>query len=179
LGSSIFRGKTDITLTLDGDIAIDDTGDIAKCTGFDWVTREVNKRVRTNNPSWRYHPTVGASLDYYVGLLNTEATARRIRQAIERSLNVDDIAFPGQWNVQVFPIGNDTIAIIINLVIGGVSIMLEKLIYNYTNGTSQPIEETSLEYNQLPADVVPVDKSHAPSSKYPNKYQSIIDSEVI
>ena len=170
----IYRGETDIKMSLNGDIMLDH-GDLAITDGFDWLSREVNKRVRTVNPSWRAHPTIGASLDYYVGLRNTEATAKRIRQSIERSLEINDIGFPGYWDIDVFPIGDDTVAIIINLVIAGLSISLDRLIYNYTDGVPQPVEDYDWTYNNSPADVKRIDTSHKPPSG-PNKYQSVIDN---
>ena len=171
----IFVGKTDIKMSLDGDIMLDH-GDFAITEGFDWVAREVNKRIRTNNPAWSAHPTIGASLDYYIGLPNTEATARRIRQSIERSLSIDNIGFPGQWVVEVFPIGDDTVCIIINLSIAGVTVILERFIYNYSNGVPLPVEMYDWTYNTLPADVRPIDVSHK-STQTQNKYQLVIDNE--
>jgi hypothetical protein len=162
-------------MTLDGDLVLNH-GDLDLTDGFDWVSREVNKRIRTINPSWVAHPIIGASLDYYIGLPNTESNSRRIRQSIERSLSIGDIGFPGQWVIDVFPIGADTIAIIINLSIAGISVMLERAIYNYSNGVTQPVDEDNWIYNTLPADVKTVDVSHKSGSANPNKYQQIIDN---
>ena len=174
----VFRGERDIKMSLDGDLMLGDDGDLAMTEdSFDWLAREINKRVRTNNPNWRFHPNIGANLEYYVGLLNTEAVAKRIRQSITRSLEINDIGFHGSWDIQVFPISNDTVSIIINLNISGISVMLTKLIYDYSNGNVQPIEEADWRVIPLPTDIRPVDKSHRPGPSYPNKYQEIIDNQ--
>jgi hypothetical protein len=170
------RGLVDIKMSLEGDLMLGDDGDIALTEGFDGLAREVNKRLRTNNPEWRYHPTIGADLEFYIGLRNTEAVAKRIRQSIERSLSINDIGFPGTWNIEIFPIGDTTLSIIINLNMIGIDIMLTKLIYDYNNGSVQPLEDTDWKRIPIPADVVPLDISKRAGPAYPNKYQRAINT---
>lgn len=173
--NSIFPGEVDIAMSLDGDLMLDDRGDLALVDGFEWLTREVNKRIRTNNPDWRYHSDVGASLEFFIGLLNTEATSRRIRSAIDRSLAIDNIGFPGSWDIQIFPIGADTLSIIINLSLAGVPIMISRLIYDYRNGAVQPIEDSMKSIKvQTPLDVEPYSDGWKPEGEVPNKYQKVI-----
>ena len=172
--ADFFRGLTDIGMTLDGDIMVGRDGDFQLVDGFEWLYREVNKRIRTDNPTWMFHNTIGASLSDFQGNPNTPEAARRIRQRIVHVLGKDNIAYPGELSVRVVPMDVDGILIIIYLDLAGNRVELSKNIYNYSNGIVQTMESSNTKYQPIPQEkkLVEVDTESAP--RVPNIYQERI-----
>ena len=163
----MFAGKTDVAMSLDGDIMVKD-GDLRICDGFEWVYREVNKRIRTTNPSWKTYPTIGASLRDFYGKPNNEATAREIRQRIKSCLDQDNISYPGEFAVRVIPTGKDSISIYIYLILPGTKVELYKFIYSYIDDIVQHMEDTGIYSDSINvgAKRVDVNTKQPPVNKY-------------
>jgi len=173
-----FAGLTDIGMTLDGDIMVGDNGDFLLVEGFEWLYREVNKRLRTENPEWMFHPTIGVSLSDFQGYPNTPEAAKELRQRIKYVLSKDNIAFPGEFNVRVVPVERDAIIVYIYLDMAGNRTELEKLIYDYSNGIVQPIESNDTTYTPIPAEKKLIDNTYTKPPVTPNKYQAVIDNQL-
>lgn len=169
----IFAGLTDVAMTLDGDLEIGDDGDFKLVDGFEWLYREVNKRVRTRNPEWVGHPTIGAGLAEFHGEKNTAAIAKKIRQRIKSSLGKGNIGFPGEFHVRVVPVSRDAIAIYIYLLVAGSRIELEKFIYEYDDGVVKAMSTQNVTYNPIPDTAKLVDLEVDLSSQQ-NKYVKAI-----
>lgn len=177
LGTSTFRWLSDIGMTLDGDLMVDSTGDLAIVDGWEWLYREINKRIRTNNPSWRNHAGIGCSLNDFIGQPNTPEVAQEIRRRIKSVLSVDSIAYPGEIEVDIIPLGNSGIAIHITVRISGNIVDLQKLIFDYSNGTIQEIDEQSTIYTDMPKEVKHIRLAKPNDIALNNKYQKIIDNQ--
>lgn len=171
-----FVGKTDIGMSLDGDIMIGPNGDFLLVDGFEWLYREVNKRIRTTNPSWILYPTYGASLDDFQGQPNTEAVAKEIRRRLVDVLSRDNIGYPGEFTVVVVPVDVDGIAIFIYLDIAGNRTEISKLIYNYSNGVPQLMEPSNTRWQPSPNEKKLLEQDTRKGTGMPNKYQQIIDN---
>ena len=170
-----FIGQTDIGMTLDGDIMIGDDGDFKLVEGFEWLYREVNKRIRTTNPSWNLYPTYGASLDDFQGQPNNEAVAKEIRRRLVDVLSRDNIGYPGEFTVVVVPIAVDGISIFIYLDIPGNRMEVLKMIYNYSEGVVQPMEPQQYRWQPYPSEKKLIEMETRKNTGTPNKYQAIID----
>ena len=169
-----FAGLTDIGMTLDGDLMVGEDGDLNLVDGFEWLYREVNKRVRTDNPDWRGHPTIGANLTDFQGQPNTAEAGRRIKQRLIYVLSQGNIAFPGEFSVRVTPISRDGILIMIYLDLAGNRVELSKDIYDYSNGIVQTMESSPTIYQPIPQEKKRVELDTKADPTTPNIYQSRI-----
>jgi hypothetical protein len=136
-----FLGRDDIMLTLEGDLVIDESGDFRMTTGFDWLAREMNKRVRTINPEWKQHPTIGANVETFAGRMLNHSLLAEIKNQITDSITRWGLQEPGDIDVRVVPVSHDEIAIYIFFTIAGVRQNLSKLVFNFDNGNVQYVED--------------------------------------
>ena len=173
-----FAGMTDVAMTIDGDLRINDNGDLELIDGFDNLSVQTNKRVRTNNPTWRKHPTSGASLHDFIGMPNTRETSSEIMKRILNTLNVDGIAYPGRFSVQIVPVDVDTLIITIYFDLAGSRSEISKLLYNFTDGLVQRIEDRDIVYTAVPQEKKLVDK-RVNVTKTPNMYQERIRNQTV
>lgn len=136
-----FMGRTDIMMTLDGDLVVGGDGDFKLTDGFDWLSREINKRVRTINPEWRIHPTIGANVESFVGKLNNRFNLAELRRQILDSITKYNLQDPGQIDVRVVPTGLDKVGIFIFLDVAGHRRTLSQVVFDFNNGTIQEIAD--------------------------------------
>ena len=179
LVADLFRGLTDVGMTLDGDLMISPDGDLNLVDGFEWLYREVNKRIRTENPMWQLHPTVGANLSDFKGEPNTPQNAKRIRQRLKYILSQGNIGFPGEFAIRVIPTRPDGILIYIYLDMAGIRVELSKAIYDFHNGIVQSMEESNTQYRPLPQEEKLLRQDIKVETKGPNKYQDRIGRQSI
>ena len=172
----LFIGLTDIGMTLDGDIMLDDTGDIGLVQGWEFLFREVNKRLRTNNPSWKSHPSIGVTLRDFIGTPNTPATAQALRKRIREKLSIDNIGFPGEFDVIITPTGRDSVNISIDFYLAGLKKSLTRIIYDFTDGLIQEVEDQVVIRTDTPVENRKYNIAEI-ASKNTNKYQSIISTQ--
>ena len=177
LGTSTFRWLSDIGMTLNGDLMVDSTGDLAIVDGWEWLYREINKRIRTNNPSWRNHSGIGCSLNDFIGQPNTPEVAKEIRRRIKSVLSIDNIAYPGEIEVDVIPLENSGITIHITVRISGNIIDLQKLIFDYSNGVIQEIDEQTTIAIDMPKETKHIRIAKQNEIALNNKYQKVIDRQ--
>lgn len=173
-----FRGLVDIGMTLDGDIMVGTDGDLALVEGFEWAYREVNKRIRTDNPTWTFHPTIGVSLSDFQGYPNTPDAARRLRQRIKHVLAKGNIAFPGEFAVRIVPIRADAVMIFIYLDMAGNRVELTRDIYEFSGGVVQPMETAAVRRQPIPQERKLLDIDVTSKSRAPNIYQRRISEQL-
>ncbi len=140
--ASLFPSKTDIKMTLDGDLAVSGAGDLDLTDGFDWLAREVNKIVRTINPQWRVHPTIGAGVESFVGRNNDKETATDLRNEITDAIRRSKLLTAGSSiTVDITPVAKDAISVYVNFQAPGISRQLLKLIVDYRSGVAVEVPD--------------------------------------
>ncbi len=139
---NLFPRETDILMTLDGDLAVGGDGDFELTRGFDWMAREVNKIVRTINPQWRHHPTIGANVESFIGENNTRETASALRQEILDAISRSTLLRDGQSiDVIVVPLSMESVSVYVNFEAPGISRELTKLVVDYRSGIAIDIPD--------------------------------------
>jgi len=104
---------TDIGMTLDGDLAIDSGGDLSLVSGIEFLRREINKIVKTNNPEWTLHPNVGADVNRYIGRSNTREVGREIEQSVREAIKRQ---FPDSGiEIRVVPKSRDALGVYMSI----------------------------------------------------------------
>jgi hypothetical protein len=174
--AELFMGLTDIAMSLDGDIMLDETGDIGLVQGWDFLFREVNKRIRTNNPSWKTHPSIGVTLRDFIGHPNTPATSQALRKRIREKLSIDNIGFPGEFDVIITPTGRDSVDISIEFYVGGMKTELTKIIYDFKNGVVQEVSDQVVIRTDTPVENRKYNIAKKSTALKPNKYQDVINT---
>ena len=148
---NLFPRETDILMTLDGDLAVGGNGDFELTEGFDWLAREVNKIVRTINPQWRYHPTIGANVESFIGMNNNRETASALRQDILDAINRSQLLKDGQSvAVDIVPLSMESVSVYINFEAPGISRELTKLIVDYRSGIAINIPDETFQNETAP-----------------------------
>jgi len=175
--ADLFTGLVDIGMSYDGDLMVDEDGDLAKVEGFDWLCREVSKRIRTENPEWVGHPTIGANLGDFIGQPNTAGMAKIIRKRVKHTISKGNIAFPGEFSVRVVPIRRDAIMIMIYLNLAGHRTELEKVIYSFGRGVVESVEESSIVYRPVPREAKLLDIEVNQGESSPNRYIEAIQNQ--
>ena len=138
------RTSIDIAMTLDGDLKISPSGDLEIASGTDWLIQEINKVVRTTNPQWKTHPTIGAGVGEFIGRQNTRDVADELSSAIKDALRAAEVvSLPDDVSVDVVPTSATTAVVYISVLSGGLSTPVTKLIVDYDKGIAIPqdIEE--------------------------------------
>jgi len=160
----IFPDKTDLFQTLDGDLVVTANGDLALVSGFDWLAREINKVIRTINPQWFHHPTIGAGLEEFVGQPNTRAVANQIERRVLDAIYRSSIPNTERIGVQVIPVDLDVVTVIVYFD-ADVRITLSKTIMDFKNGSHQPVRDPALEEILYRTPEDPIHRT-APPNKY-------------
>ena len=136
------RTSIDIAMTLDGDLKVADNGDLEISSGTDWLIQEINKVVRTTNPLWKTHPTIGAGVGEFIGRQNTKDVADELAGKIKDSLRAAEVVtLPDDISVDVVPTSATTAVIYISVLSGGYSTPVTKLIVDYDKGIAIPQDE--------------------------------------
>lgn len=139
--------EVDIKMSYDGDLLLDENGDLALSQGFDWLTREVNKRLRSTASDWADYPNIAADLDSFIGKLNTRKTATEIRENIVKALQNEPLT-TSAINVKIVPISYDAIMCIVSYIDRDTLVEISRFVYDFNNGVAQPIEEEDVETHQ-------------------------------
>lgn len=99
-----FYNYRDLQLSSNGDLTLDQTGDLAMSFNIQCVKESIMARLRTENPDWYHHPSIGADIDTFVGEPNTEETAIKVVASIMSCLTYDDFLLPSMIVVTPIPI---------------------------------------------------------------------------
>jgi hypothetical protein len=97
----------DLYWTLDGDLAISETGDL-KDTSFDMyrsIWQEMRTRCRSSFRDWALHPTLGANIDEIIGNPNNRITAEEGKARIIAALTQGGFISRNLIRVRYLPVG--------------------------------------------------------------------------
>ncbi len=105
------------------DCGIDDNGnqvlkemkDIALISDISWFKQVVYNRIKTQNPDWYHHPTIGANLEDLIGEQNTRANADIGSYNILKSLTYDGFINPKDANIRSVPVDSNNIIYFIRI----------------------------------------------------------------
>lgn len=157
----MYESITDIRLSLDGDLVMDG-GDLSLTSGFDWYTREVNKRLRSG-ADWVHHPSLGANIHRFVGQPNTRQTGTALRDAVSRSLSIDAIHAPAQLDVQVVPTSLHDLHLVVAVSASGERTVVSHTILDLVGGTLEPVADPA------PRTEAPIATPYIAPNKYLNR----------
>lgn len=128
--------QRDLKFSSIGDLVVDATGDLDTSFGIDCDKESILARLRTNNPEWYHHPSIGADIDTMVGEPNTLAVAQATTKKIVSCLTYDGFISPSSLVVTPIPISATQIIYHIAVTNGGQEVsMTIKL--NYDTGVEE------------------------------------------
>lgn len=105
----------DIQTTDDGDIVLDNIGDVKVADPLRTVSQSINSILLTNKSDLLTDPLFGADIGKYYGERNTQATRSMIEQDIIMSIRDQGLIDPSSIEIDVIPIDVDKITIIASL----------------------------------------------------------------
>jgi len=79
----------DLKLTDDGDLVISSAGDLETVTGDKQLVQAIIFRLKTMKGDYTLTPTLGTSLEEFIGRQNNSATRLLIEESIKRTLTQD------------------------------------------------------------------------------------------
>lgn len=109
------QNARDIEWDDDGDLVIDDSGDLKLATPERTVIQDIEFRLKTQHWDYAPDPQIGANLKKFVGRTNTRATGEAIKEAAYYSLIKDGRFRKDQISVDVLPLSKSILAIIVFL----------------------------------------------------------------
>jgi len=74
---------------IEGDLIVDETGDLALTVNYDSARQDITNRLRTQKGDWRSHPQLGADLELLEGEPNTRETGMKGVAQIYEALTYD------------------------------------------------------------------------------------------
>lgn len=95
----------DLAFSLDGDLELDETGDLALAKGDECLIDDINISVKTQKGDSVVAPELGADLEDLIGHQNTKDIAHEGASRIMGELISKGIANPGEVEVIPIPIG--------------------------------------------------------------------------
>jgi hypothetical protein len=99
----------DLAFSDDGDLVIDESGDLALRMGVDCLRDDINIRIITNAPEWQLDPWLGATLDDLIGEPNTQQTGLVGEAKIIGALTADNKVSRERLTVHTIPINANEI----------------------------------------------------------------------
>jgi hypothetical protein len=99
----------DLSMTDDGDLIVDETGDLELSFGTDVLQDDVTVRLNTNEQEWFHHPWLGATLDDLLGEPNTRDTGKWGADKISDSLTEDGYIDSADLSVYTIPASKEEI----------------------------------------------------------------------
>lgn len=126
-----FSGMRDILFGYDTDIHFSG-GDLQTTSGLDYIEREIYKVLISDKGDWKTSPNLGASLSSFIGQKNNRETAEGIKSYVEKSLR--STVYPASLNVDVVPVNESRIMVVINILVNGNSIDRFPFEFDFVNG---------------------------------------------
>lgn len=105
----------DFDFTWDGDFTLDECGDL-KDTTYDYLQslkQEIQTYIKSSIGDWKEEPSVGASLDDFVGEPNNRITASEMKARVESSLS--EIVNLQDLSVRIVPVGIYNVLVILTV----------------------------------------------------------------
>lgn len=110
-----YSALVDLAMTADGDLEIDDFGDLSVHYGSEVIADDVLIRVNTNQSEMYYHQWLGASLEDLVGSPNTQKTGELGRERIISSILQDSNVYASDLDVFTMPFSESQIVYYITI----------------------------------------------------------------
>jgi len=131
---------TDLYWTLDGDLALGESGDL-RDTSFDLyrsLFQEVRTRIRSSFKDWILHPQLGANLDELLGKPNSRMTAEEGKTSIISSLVMGGFLPKSAIKVRYMPLGRHWLTYSVSITIatpsGETRMLKTQLLYDTVEG---------------------------------------------
>lgn len=138
----------DFFWSYDGDLAMDDRGDIQD-TSFDslrCIHQQILQRIRGSTGDLQYNPDLAANLDRFVGKKNTRSAGIDIKSSIRNALLYRNLVDGRDLNVKVAPISPSIIAGKVSLAYQQTRANLDSLpvtlsfLYDYKDNNIYPVD---------------------------------------
>lgn len=101
----------DLKMTEDGDLVVDENGDLALVYGDEQVAQQVLFILKTTIGDWTLSPNVGTSLEQFIGQPNISIVHAQIENEIALALTRENLLiFP---NVRAIPIAENEVFILV------------------------------------------------------------------
>lgn len=107
----------DLVWTLNGDLSIGNSGDLADTSGdvLQSLRQEIRTRVRSSLEDWAVYPTLGSNLDEIIGETNSKETAEIGKSRIISSLTRDNFMSEGDIQIKYTPVDRHRILYILRV----------------------------------------------------------------
>lgn len=128
--------KADLDLSADGDLIVDETGDLELALDEACARDDILVRLLTQNPDWYDYPSIGADLDEMIGEPNDRITAEEIVRRIKASLTMYGLISPSELDVVPIPISQEEVMFFIAINKPGMK-LTSALKYNYETGIEE------------------------------------------
>jgi len=99
----------DLALTRDGDLLLDDSGNLALAEGPAFVVQSAYNRIKSVTVDW-FYDNVGADLVDFLGYPNTRDTGRQIEERLVKVLTGDGLVDRDSLFVKVVPVSKTTLS---------------------------------------------------------------------
>lgn len=106
---------TDIHTTDDGDLILDNIGDLKTAEPIRTVTQAVNALILTNKGDLLTDPRFGANLGNYYGERNTAYTRNLMEQDILASIRSQGLIDPADIEVDIIPLDVDKVTVMASI----------------------------------------------------------------
>ncbi len=106
----------DIEVDIDGDLIVDDSGDLKISTAVQSLIQDVIFRVRTNFGEYPAAPRFGANLLHRLGEPLNERNITLVREQVAESLFLDRRFRGHKVEIAVFPANRETLGIVVGLI---------------------------------------------------------------
>lgn len=103
--------KFDLQMTENGELIVGPDGDLAYTWGDEQVAQEVLFRLKTTKADWVLSPSVGCSLEDFIGQPNTSLTRSLIESRVLQELTRDSLLFGP--SVDCVPISPEEVLIVV------------------------------------------------------------------
>lgn len=113
---SYHRSKVDLLWNDSGDFNIDPIRkDIADTVSINYraLIQQITTRVQSSSGDWRLQPSLGANINKYVGKPNSQELGIAIKNSVTNSLISHGFLRASELQIEVFPIAEREIAILI------------------------------------------------------------------
>lgn len=103
----------DLKVDEDGDLVVGDNGDLALATPVETIVQDIIFRIRTQHNDYELDPLIGANINIFLGEPNTRRNGDLIKEQVYHALTRDNRLRRPQFNVEVVPVGMDTVLILV------------------------------------------------------------------
>lgn len=114
----MLREGTDLMLTHDGDLYLDERGDLATVSGDNFIVQSVYNRLRSVTVGW-FYDHVGADLEDFIGKPNTRETADVMARQVLAALTADGLVGEEDLFIKPVPLDRSVVALFVFVRLAG------------------------------------------------------------